>query len=301
LFAAMRRALVLAAVVLAGLAAVPALAGAAPARKAPVEREVSLALRAEGFTIFFDTTDNDGELSAYLAIIRGRQRTSYQVPVQIGAHSVRAKFGGLGELDYRYAPSGKVPTRCEHEADGKAHFHGSFTFTGENDYVHIDADQADGIYHVYAPHGCARPRPLRRVVPYSPSYSSEGATLEADSGPRTRRHGLNVTVYDLGKKAGHSRGAIFGEQWEEREGMGISRATTTPLPKGVFRWSLDKGTATLKPPAPFTGSARFVGHGADGHGTWTGTLTMPVLGGERLELAGPAFHAFIHRGVPQDE
>jgi hypothetical protein len=69
----------------------------------------------------------------------------------------------------------------------------------------------------------------------------------------------------------------------------------------AFRWNLETGTATLRPPAPFTGSATFTRHGHDGHGTWKGSLGMPIFGGESVELAGSAFRAFIHKGVPQDE
>jgi hypothetical protein len=298
----MRRALVIAGVIFAALLVVdPALAPAAPTRAAEVEREVTLALRTEGFTVFFDTTDNDGELSAYLAIVRGRQRASYSVPVEITAHTVKARFGSLGELDYHYTPRGKKAAGCESE-EGRAHFEGTFTFTGENEYVHVDADSAEGVYQVDSPSGCVRSLPLRRVVPYSPSYSEEGATLEAESGSRDRANGRNVSVYDAGPRAhGRARGAIFGELWEEREGMVVSRGVSMPLRPGAFSWNLEAGTATLRPPAPFTGSAHFVRHGNNGHGTWTGSLSMPILGGEPVELAGSDFRAFLHQGVPQDE
>lgn len=297
----MRRALVIAGVIFAALLAVAPLASAAPTPAAEVEREVTLAFRTEGFTVFFDTTDNDGELSADLAILRGRQKANYSVPVEITAHTVKARFGSLGELDYHYAPQGKKTTGCEDE-EGRARFEGTFTFTGENEYVHIDADSAEGVYQFDTPSGCVRSLPLRRVVPYSPSYSEEGATLEAESGPRDRANGRNVSVYDLGPRAhGRARGAIFGELWEEREGMVVSRGVSMPLRPDAFSWSLEKGTATLRPPAPLTGSAHFVRHGNNGHGTWTGSLSMPILGGEPVELAGSEFRAFLHQGVPQDE
>ena len=300
----MRRALVLAGVIVAALlATVPALAPAAGRAARPeVEREVTLVLRAEGFVVLFDTTDNDGELSAYLAIVRGRQRADYSVPVKITADTVKARFGTLGELDFHYAPTRKAAAGCTQEVEGKAHFEGTFTFTGENEYVHIDADSAEGVYHVYAPNGCAQERRLRRVVPYSPSYSEEGATLEAKAGSRAQGHGLELSVFDAGPHAhGRAKGAIFGELWEQREGMVVSRGVTMPLRTGAFSWNLDAGTATLRPPAPFAGSAHFTRHGTNGHGTWSGSLAMPILGGEPVELAGSDFRAYIHKGVPQDE
>ncbi|MBS1844187.1 MAG: hypothetical protein JST53_07200 [Actinobacteria bacterium] len=299
----MRRALVIAGVICFGLfAAAPALSSAAPVRKSPPEREVTLAFRQDGFVVFFDTTDNDGELSAYLAVVRGRQRASYQVPVTITADRVKARFGSLGELDYRYVPRGKTQPGCEHEAEGRAHFEGTFTFSGENDCIHIDRSSADGVFQVYAPEGCAQARRLRRAVPYEPTYSDEGATLQADAGSPTQEQGLSVTFFDVGPRAkATARGAVFAELWEVREGMSVSRGVSMPLGRGVFSHSVKAGTATLRPPAPFSGSAHFDRRGNGGAPTWTGSLAMPILGGEPVELAGPAFRAHLHRGVPQDE
>jgi hypothetical protein len=299
----MRRALVIAGMMLVGLlAAVPAIASAAPGDRtaAEVEREVTFTLRAEGFTVLLDTTDNDGEVSAYLAIGRGGQTASYQVPATVTADTVKAQFGSLGELDYHYVPEGKPASECN--GDGKAHFDGTFAFTGENGYVHIDADSAKGVYQSYSPSGCARARLRRRVVPYQPSYSDEGATLHANAGSRRQGKGLDLSVFDAGPQVhGRLKGGIFGALWEAREGMVISRGVSMSLRAGAFSWNLAAGTATLRAPAPFTGSARFTRHGRNGHGTWTGSLAMPILGGEPVELAGPAFRAFIHKGVPQDE
>jgi hypothetical protein len=296
----MRRALVIAGVIVAGrLAAVPPLA-AAPVRaaRAEVEREVTLLLHAEGFLVLFDTTDNDGELSAYLEIARGRQTATYGVPVEITADTVKARFGALGELDYHYAPKARTGTGNESETEGKAHFEGTFTFTGENGYVHIDADSADGVYHVYRPYGRARARRLRRAVPYHPSYSAEGMTLEAKAGSRARGLIRDISVYDSGRRG--PRG-VFAVLAEEREGMTVQRGVRLTARTIGFRWSLERGTAMLRPPAPFTGSAHFTRRGGNGRGTWTGSLAMPILGGDPVRLAGPEFRAFIHKGVPQDE
>ena len=69
----------------------------------------------------------------------------------------------------------------------------------------------------------------------------------------------------------------------------------------AFNWNLEKGTATVRPPAPFTGWATFTRRRHDVRGTWRGSLAMPILGGEPVELTGGGFRAYIHKGVPQDE
>lgn len=81
----------------------------------------------------------------------------------------------------------------------------------------------------------------------------------------------------------------------------VARGVQLTAGSDSFHWNLEKGTATLRPPAPFTGSATFTRHGHEGHGAWKGSLTMPVLGGEPVKMTGGEFRAFIHKGVPQDE
>jgi hypothetical protein len=109
-----------------------------------------------------------------------------------------------------------------------------------------------------------------------------------------------VTVFDEGQH-GRRRVIVYATLDEAREGMVVARGVQLTAGLGAFRWNLKAGTATLRPPAPFTGSATFTRHGNNGHGTWKGSLAMPIFGGEPVELAGREFRAFIHKGVPQDE
>jgi hypothetical protein len=301
LFAAMRRALVLiAAVAVSLLAAVPALAPAAPA-KGEVQRELGFSLQSDGFTVNVFISNNDGEVNAILMIDRGPRTAAYFTPAKVTASRVTARFGTLGELDYRFAPKPGASIRCTGAEEGEATFEGTFDFTGENGYVQIEADSAEGSFQVYPePKSCRRPRLARRAVPYHPSYSSEGATLHARAGSRAEGTIREVIGYEAGSGGPHRIG-IYATLAEEREGMTVARGVQMTAKPSAFRWNLTKGTATLRPPAPFTGSAHFARHGKDGHGAWTGSLRMPILGGEPVELAGTAFRAFIHKGVPQDE
>ena len=59
--------------------------------------------------------------------------------------------------------------------------------------------------------------------------------------------------------------------------MTVARGVQLAAGAGAFRWNLEKGTATLRPPAPFTGSATFTRHGHDGHGAWKGSLAHADL------------------------
>lgn len=295
----MHRALVLAGVLFAGLlVAVPALAAGADRE---VERELAIGLDIEGFTGAVFVSNNDGDISATLILNRGPQVAYYSTPAKVTKERVTAQFGTLGELDYRFSPKQDGGVKCTGAEEGEAEFEGTFDFTGENGYVHIEADHARGYFQIYPePKGCTPKRLALRGAPYHPFYSGEGATLQARAISRAERKAREISVFDPGRSGPHQV-VFFAALTEGREGMAVARGLQLRAGPSTFRWNLKKGTATLRPPAPFTGSATFTRHGNNGHGTWRGSLSMPILGGEPVEMAGREFRAFIHKGVPQDE
>jgi hypothetical protein len=295
----MRRALVLAGVLFAGvLFVVPTLAAGA-ARE--VQRELAFGLEVDGFKAVVFVSNNDGEVSATMIVARGRLVAYYTTPAKVTAERVTARFGGLGELDYRFAPKRNGKIKCTGAEEGEAVFEGTFNFTGENGYVQIEASRAEGSFQIYPePKSCQPSRPAAFAAPYHPSYSEQGATLEARAASPAERTSREVTVFDEGRQ-GRRRVVVLATLVEAREGMGVARGVQLSAGRGAFHSNLEAGTATLRPPRPFTGSATFIQHGHNGHGTWTGSLAMPILGGGSVELAGNEFQAFIHKGVPQDE
>ncbi|HWI95616.1 MAG TPA: hypothetical protein VNS60_06080 [Solirubrobacterales bacterium] len=295
----MRRRLVLAGMLFAAvLLAIPVLAAGAGGE---VERELAFALKADGFTVNVFVSNNDGDVSALMILNRGPQVAYYSTPAKVTAERVTARFGSLGELDYRFAPKPNGSIDCHGAEEGEAVFEGTFAFTGENGYVHIEADHAEGSFQIYPePKNCPQERLDRRAARYHPSYSDEGATLQARAGSRAKGRIREVFVFDEGRPGSHKI-AVYATLAEKREGMTVARGVQLAAGAGAFRWNLEKGTATLRPPAPFTGSATFTRRGHDGHGAWKGSLAMPIFGGEPVELAGGEFRASIHKGVPQDE
>jgi hypothetical protein len=275
---------------------------AAPVPRAAVEieRELSFALPAPaGFKAAVSVSNDDGDVSALLIVTRGRQVAYYSTPAKVTAERVTARFGGLGELDYRFAPKGKESAEClGTTGPGEARFEGTFTFTGENSYIQIEADHAEGTVQTYpAPKGCVGARRDRRVVRYQPSYSGKGATLDAVAGSPRQGVVREVNVLDdgLGDKID-----VIGLVGEKREGMQIARGAQVAAGRGAFHFNLKAGTASLRAPDPFTGSAKF-SRRPGGRASWEGSLRVPILGGEPVELAGSAFRASIHKGVPEDE
>lgn len=303
----MRRALVLISVFAAGLLgtglASATAAAPAPRAGAEIEREVDFSLHSEGFSGALYVNNNDGDVTATLILGKASQIAYYSAPAKITARRVTARFGTLGELDYAYKPKGGGSAECLGASadEDEAEFEGTFTFTGEEEYVHLEIDHTEGTVHLYpVPRQCEQTRRGRRAVRYHPFYSDEGATLHATAGSRRAGRIRAVDLYDGGEKGPHQAG-VFAFLAERREGMTVSRGVQMAIRSRDFHWNLEAGTASVRPPAPFTGSAKFTRHGHDGHGTWIGSLGMPILGGEPIELAGSAFRAFIHKGTPQDE
>jgi hypothetical protein len=293
LFAAMRRALVIAGVMPAVLLAlVPALATAASPRsdkEVPLveleeelieEHEVTVfSLSVEGFAVDVSAEEEGDEQTVTLSIARDGLASTYVVPAKITDHSVAARFGALGELNFHFGPK-KGARKCP----GKLAFTGSFTFTGENGYIHVDADEAEGARVGEELESCSGEEEGGGIVAVD-----ESVFLEAVAGPFKRGTGRRVAVEDW-RGGGRRHVTVTASRVEEAEGMRITRGATLSVGPGAFHHNLKAGTATLKPPAPFTGWARMT-PGRGGKGTWEGTLKIPTLGGSPIELTGPAFRA----------
>lgn len=310
----MRRALVLVSVFAAALSgtgltlAAATAAAPAPGDESGIERNVNLdEFKVEGFGIDLAVIGLGDEVSATMFVRRGPQVAYYTAPATVSAERVTAKFGALGELDYRFVPRGSKEARCVgSDYEDPVGLEGTFTFTGERGYVHVDAPHAEGSVTANpAPAGCppassARIAPsARRVVPYHPVYGGHGATLYAKAGSPGKGPLRQFEIAD-GADKGRHRLAIDGFLSERLEGVTISRGVQMTAPSSAFQRNLTAGTATVRPPAPFTGTAQFARR-AHGRPAWTGSLRMPIFGGDPVRLAGPGLRAALHKGTFQDE
>lgn len=282
---------------LAGLlAAVPALAsvGESPLPEeefVEMEEEVAFSLRVEGFSVNVFAEDDGGDQTATLSISRGGLTTSYLAPATITDDSLAAKFGGLGELSVHFAPSPK----CR----GFLAITGTLTFTGEDEYVHIDAGHVAGGSTGRAFVACSDEE-LQEGEEGGIFEEENGVHLEAVAGAFKHGSGRRVTVDEHEGFNGRPEVYVSASRIERTEGMRVVRGATLQAPRASFRHDLKAGTATLKPPAPFTGWARLT-PGRGGKGTWRGTLRLPTLGGRPIELTGPAFRAHFVEEEPIGE
>jgi hypothetical protein len=282
-----RRAVLIVAVALATLfVAVPvASAAEAPLRLAKFE------LRAGGFlvTVKSQITEEKVELSLY----RHGEVALYETAAEITDDTVKARFGRLGELDYTFIPA-KGAKRCGEIAEGT--FEGTFAFTGENEYVKFEVPRARGTFLVPSTKACTEGRGAtaspRTAAKAKPKAGVEEASLLVHDKTRPLR---SMVVFE-GEAKHHRRHVFFSAfQSEEVEGMLIARGAQVIGRPRDFTWNLKAGTARIAPPAPFIGSATFERRpGAKPR--WSGSLQVPLLGGQPFPLTGHDFQAQLIKG-----
>jgi hypothetical protein len=100
---------------------------------------------------------------------------------------------------------------------------------------------------------------------------------------------------------GRFSGAFYASLAEHQERMVVQRTVWAKLAASQFNWNLKTGTATVRPPAPFSGRLYFHRHPQHGAPSITGTLRGPTLGGPEFSLAGMDFKAALTKELPYDE
>jgi hypothetical protein len=92
---------------------------------------------------------------------------------------------------------------------------------------------------------------------------------------------------------------FFGIKVERREEMKIVRTAYAGAPAPSFVFDHESGTATVRPPQPFSGHATFKRrpHGRD---LWRSTIRAPILGADPLSIRGRDFRVRLVRTRPGD-
>lgn len=225
---------------------------------------------------------------------------SYEMQGEVTETGLKVRFGRLGLIDVAFTPtttlSSTEPSEgCEGEPRTlrEGIFTGTIDFTGEREYVRIEGPQAEGSMSVIAQWRCPaleEPTPFGAASRLSARGSRgkrKAATLYA-----ARRHCscLFAAGVHHGKKRGRS--VFYGEKYERREGMEIVRLTFASATASAFVFDYEAGTATLRPPRPFSGHATFRrrSHARD---LWRSTIRVPLLGADPLRPGGPGSVAIL--------
>jgi hypothetical protein len=224
--------------------------------------------------------------------------TTYIARGELGADTIEAGFGALGQLSMRFQPSGKVVYgKGQQGCAGPGRtitrfgrFVGSLRFRGEGGYVSVRVHRAKG----------------KTRSPDSPQCTGSsgepaGSTQVGDApehGKRTTlRAGFRLGLHDLSleassARAGHARYVAISEQSQGQ--IAIYRDAYVQASPRTFATDSALSFASVSPPPPFSGTGT-LRRAANGSRSWAGSLAVSFLGAADVPLAGPQFRTALTR------
>lgn len=283
------------ALLLSGLLAAPAVA---PAAEKPVSYDESefpgefVQFKLEGgngYSIYVGASSEplfeggDGKSRLGIAVFREGTNgvASYGVPAIVSDSYVKADLGPFGRVDLVRRPSGRkrtIPIRCsggDTFTYEPAVYEGIVEFRGEQGYTSARATQV---------------RRLPLITETCGGGSGKGESRGSDErGARLAgtsfAHG-RLLKFQINKNHPRGRAPFSAELRERRDGVSIYRSLEGWLPASSFRYDPDLKTATLSPPAPFSGSATLRRAANSVMPLWSGDLAIEFLG-RKVSLAAP--------------
>jgi hypothetical protein len=267
---------------------------------------------SNGYLITVFGATGGGERSTVsLSAAHGTANATYTTEGTVSPTRMEASFGRLGAISLRFQSSGQVrhttvPPKCRvngFPSVAKARlgtFSGTIRFRGEGGYTRIFAHRIMG--HVGEPWAIlgggredqclslgsgANEAPGALLAASSPR---EAASFSATAEPPSSTPATGSSSAMLARGLGNYR--FDGSTLEKRSGMLISRSTAATGPADDFIFSGALSSATLTPPAPFSGTGTFQ-RNADGSTSWTGSLSVSLPGRRKVRLTGPRFKSSL--------
>lgn len=266
-------------------ASVPTLAPAAGKKSLLIPGAFRLAA-SNGYTLYVIATPSyrkrPGLLEIY-AYDKGKGAI-YRAPATVTDTSIQADLGEVGEISVTFQRSGKaISVLCgdrEVRFDSGS-YEGTISFHGEEGFTSAEATTVPG------------------NIDYVRSFCGDGY-FESESGSnRSRGAELYVRNPALGQEMAVSKrgpsapaGIVAWTREYTAGGISIRRYTESQIPAGDFRYDRRLRTATVSPPSPFAGSARF-DRGKKAGQRWSGDLTVDLPGRSNVPLTGTSLRATL--------
>lgn len=261
----------------------------------------------------------------------GASASVYIARAQTGRSHFETTFGKLGQLDLRFQPSGRVTygkrrRHCRGPDRYTTHygvFLGTARFRGEDGYTAVNAHRVKGKEVTPAVLHCfdlisVGPRSTIWDALTSPSTMSltgppaaEGSSKAGLGSPPSLPHLLGghgrrtvlqahwhlaVAAQAFGAiQRGHRRPVFFAGTLQTEERLALVRLAAAVGSPADLLASDSLSTATVTPPAPFSGEGSFR-HADDGTKSWTGSLAASFPGAPGVPLTGPQFEVGLSRG-----
>jgi hypothetical protein len=253
---------------------------------------------ADGYSI----TVIGSERSVQVSVVEGQTSSrhlvssDYTFAGSASEKGIHADFGSFGAVDLRFSPSGEIRTiqlpKVGEECDGprkvERHlgtFVGSFRFEGEAGYTTAETAEVSGSVGDRAQIICwtsgrESKQGRHRNPPPSPYL---GAT--------TTHNSLGFAAARLGRH--RKRTSFVASSIEKEAGVSIRRWASISASSSEFTFDRRLTTATVTPPAPFSGSATFERGPKGSQPSWSGSLTVSFPGRPEVPLTGPNFTSLL--------
>jgi hypothetical protein len=208
------------------------------------------------------------------------------IRAEVGRGAIRAELGRLGSINVRFHPTGGAREYRPY-CGGKAirfprgFYEGTIRFRGEHDYTCLDASRAQDVPAIRLRSRC----PGHEIGVGPPTLP--GAYLVANS-VRTGTPELQAF-----KETPETRAFFSAGINESSYGLSISRFVAIFASPAAFEYGTNLETATVRPPAPFSGTGIFRADRPKNR-RWSGDLAVDLPGRRRVRLTGKPLLAFIN-------
>ena len=205
---------------------------------------------------------------------------SYIAPASATEDSFEADLGALGHIavTFHATEGSRLQGSCVKNQSirvASGYYEGTIDFHGEEGYTNVEASQAKADSSLL----------LSVICPAGKSESGRGPGLP---GAEVRVRGKNpartpsLTVVENDPRAPVQ---LEAHTYEQRHEIAIKRTIRMKAPRTSFDYDSKLRTATLQPPSPFSGTARFRRIGRR-KSRWSGDLTVDLPGQSGVRLTG---------------
>jgi len=225
-------------------------------------------------------------MSRVLVIVGNRNSTVlYSTNAVVTDTSIEADLGAVGRIDVDFVPSGKPRT------EGPACGGKPVTFAGGRWEGVIDFEGENGYSEAHAESVRDEAKPFLDILCGATAWSigsGPGALLTA------KRRGRTSVEFEAMKNGPARRARFSASITEKRGSLAINRSVVVVARPSAFEFDIPAGTATVDPPAPFSGRAEYL-RGRGGSSIWRGGLYVDFPGRPNVALTGAGRHTSLER------
>lgn len=210
----------------------------------------------------------------------------YVAPATVTEMSMQSDLGELGEISVSFHRSNQatsVPCGKETIRFDSGQYEGKIDFHGEEGYTSVEATSVPGDIGYFLSGFCGES--FIESSGGGPGEHAPGAALYL------RNPGLGPEL-SVRKRRPGAAALITASMTEYSNGISIQRFASRWVPGTSFRYDRRLRTSTVRPPAPFAGSARFDLSKKAGQ-RWSGDLTVDMPGRAGVALTGLALRATL--------